>query len=213
MAKIIPGRSTNTIRFNEKQIKLARDALTSGIELRNMIFVWTLQFFSLAFVIYEQYTDELGDEKVTTEIDPILNATRLISAIVLHLNVEPEVQQGYKMMKYVLNHQWKFQYYKSAFMIGYLQMQICTLVELSNLFTIFVSSTTVSDVIANFLVILVISEFDDYFYAVSGQKKLKEYVTEDKYENLLTFETTSSAAAKAEIDAHKLEETRFKNDE
>ena len=40
------------------------------------------------------------------------------------------------------------------------------IVELSNVYVMFSASTTQFDIIANFIVMLVVADFDTYFYAV-----------------------------------------------
>ena len=42
MAELMPGKSTNDIMFTENQIRIARTAYNSSLELRNMLFVWIL---------------------------------------------------------------------------------------------------------------------------------------------------------------------------
>ena len=117
------------------------------------------------------------------------------------------------LMKYAVNQEWRFQYYKTAFLIGFLQASISIFVEICNLGIIFVNSSEVIDVIADFLVILVISEFDDYFYTISGQQIYKDMITEDKYAELLKIETTSSKSARARIPEHKIMEVELKDDQ
>ena len=113
----------------------------------------------------------------------------------LHFTVEPDLKQGLRMMKYAVNQEWKFRSFKAAFVVGFLQFSISLTVEVVNYLIIFVASTTVIDVVADFLVILVISEFDDYMFAISGTEYFKNLITERKYSMLFRVETTSSDSA------------------
>ena len=66
-------------------------------------------------------------------------------------------------MKYALNHPWKFNNWKNAFFIGFLQIFFQVSVEAVN-FRILISNRTIIETIVNFLALLIISDFDDYFF-------------------------------------------------
>ena len=67
-----------------------------------------------------------------------------------------------KMMKYATNHPWKFRSVLSAWLVGFSQFFMVICVEAINLI-ILVSNETVMDVIMNFLALVIIADFDDYF--------------------------------------------------
>ena len=60
------------------------------------------------------------------------------------------------------------------------------------------------DIIADFIIMLVIAEFDNYFYAVRNKDTLTTMITDDRYANLFVWETTTSSDAKAKIPENEL---------
>lgn len=44
---------------------------------------------------------------------------RFLCAIFLHISLADELSQSFEMMKYSLNHPWKFRSYKNAFFVGF----------------------------------------------------------------------------------------------
>lgn len=66
------------------------------------------------------------------------------------------------MMKFANNHPWLFRDWFSAYMVGFCQFSVVLFVEIVNL-AILTTNNTVMDIIMNFLALVIISEFDDYF--------------------------------------------------
>ena len=66
------------------------------------------------------------------------------------------------------------------------------------------SSESVIDIVADFLVVLVISDFDNYFYNINRYDEKKKLITCEEYDRLKTIQQTSSREAKAKIEEHKL---------
>ena len=58
---------------------------------------------------------------------------RFICAVFLHFNVSGEITQAFNMMNFAQNHTEKFENWKFAFLIGFMQMLVVYLVELVNL--------------------------------------------------------------------------------
>ena len=67
------------------------------------------------------------------------------------------------MMKYAVNHPWKFINYRHAFLAGFLQMIMSVGVEFVNFLAV-LDQTTFADMVMNFTALVIISEFDDFFY-------------------------------------------------
>ena len=76
-------------------------------------------------------------------------------------------------MKYALNHVWRFEDWKIAYLAGLLQATIIIFIEFVNFLAI-LTSFTVLDVVMNFLALVVISEIDDFFYCSLRDEPLKE---------------------------------------
>ena len=66
-------------------------------------------------------------------------------------------------MKYALNHPWKFDSWSSAVRIGLMQMTVVLSLEMVNLLFM-LSNTTIADIVKDFLALVIISDFDDYFF-------------------------------------------------
>ena len=89
---------------------------------------------------------------------------RFMCGIVLHISLSGELQQGMVMMKYACNHDWKFSNPFIAWLCGFLQAFNVIIVELVN-FAALLTNATILDIIMNFLALVVIAEFDEYFFS------------------------------------------------
>lgn len=67
-----------------------------------------------------------------------------------------------RMMKYATNHPWKFRSIYPAWLVGFTQFFMVISVEAINLIVL-ISNETVMDIIMNFLALVIIADFDDYF--------------------------------------------------
>ena len=108
-----------------------------------------------------------------------------------------EVAGAMRMMKYALNHPWKFQYPNLAFAVGFCQVFSTVLTALVCYFVI-VTSTSVLDLAKDFTALMIISEFDNQFAKFSREKIATDAVTDPDgtYHDLLMIETTTSEEAK-----------------
>ena len=78
------------------------------------------------------------------------------------------------------------------------------IVEVSNIYITLANSASQFDIIADFIIMLVIADFDNYFYAVRNTDALTAMITDDRYANLFVWETTTSSDAKAKIPENEL---------
>jgi hypothetical protein len=104
-------------------------------------------------------------------------------------------------MKYALNHVWRFEDWKIAYLAGLLQATIIIFIEFVNFLAI-LTSFTVLDVVMNFLALVVISEFDDFFYCSLRDEPLKELLIDPCFCELLMIERTSSRRANLDSVEH-----------
>jgi hypothetical protein len=104
-------------------------------------------------------------------------------------------------MKYALNHVWRFEDWKIAYLAGLLQATIIIFIEFVNFLAI-LTSFTVLDVVMNFLALVVISEFDDFFYCSLRDEPLKELLIDPCFSELLMIERTSSRRANLDSVEH-----------
>lgn len=122
---------------------------------------------------------------------------RFICAIVLHMSLQEELKNGLMMMKFSLNHDFRFSNYKVAFLAGFLQTTILCIVELVNMLCILTASSML-DVVMNFMALAVIAEFDDTFYAALGNDDNKNILSGHAiFQHLFTITKTSSIDAQA----------------
>ena len=66
------------------------------------------------------------------------------------------------MMKYAMNHWWKFKYPGYAYLSGLLQCTAMYFIVILNLLVV-MTSETILDIVKDMFALAVISEFDDYF--------------------------------------------------
>ena len=74
---------------------------------------------------------------------------RFICGIALHVSLSAELRQGMNLMKYAVNHPWKFEDYRVAFFSGFMQTNVVIIVELVN-FIALITNETVLDIVMNF---------------------------------------------------------------
>ena len=65
-------------------------------------------------------------------------------------------------MKYANNHTWKFRSWGYAYLIGFGQLLMVVSVEFINLILL-CENDTVMDIIMDFLALVIISDFDEYY--------------------------------------------------
>ena len=110
----------------------------------------------------------------------------------MHLN--SEVFQGMNMMKYAINHPWKFKNPTGAFWVGLLQVFSTALTAVVCYFVIVVSDS-VLDLAKDFTALMIISEIDNQFAAISEETIAKDILadeTKDIYKDLFKIEMTTS---------------------
>ena len=101
------------------------------------------------------------------------------------------------MMKYSVNHFWKFKYVELAFLSGFLQVIACFFIGLVN-YAVILQSDDVKDLAKDFVALMIIAEFDNMFATYSEEqitKDILEYHKND-YKDLFKIETTSSEDSK-----------------
>lgn len=97
---------------------------------------------------------------------------RFSCATILHLSLVDEIGIGLEMMKYSINHSYKFFDYKAAYFSGLLSLVSSLIVEIANIFVICAANDTIS-VVFNFIALAIIAEFDRYFYLSIKNEPLK----------------------------------------
>ena len=113
------------------------------------------------------------------------------------------------MMKFAMNHSWRFRNWRWAYFIGFAQMLMVISVETVNVI-ILCSNDTVMSIIMDFLALVIISDFDNFYVASlcspSLQKDtvLKLIADQDiRLQRALTCMMTSSRNAKNDVEKNK----------
>ena len=83
--------------------------------------------------------------------------------MIMQIHMQAELQDGMKKMKYCLNHRWKFDRPYFAWLAGFCQTIATGFVVIVNYLAI-LTQTSITDIVMNFLALVVISEIDDYFF-------------------------------------------------
>ena len=145
-------------------------------------FMVLTQLLLIWFLGYEAVTSEDTVEafKSPAENGSII-LTRFLCAIVLHVTLTDEITQGFNMMKYSANHPWKFDNYFEAYFVGLAQALVVLSVETVNL-AVLNTNHTIMDILMNFLALVIISDFDDYFFITIKNDKMAKLVSDGELE-------------------------------
>lgn len=138
---------------------------------------------------------------------------RFLCAVFLHISLTDETKQGFALMKYANNHPWKFRDWSQAYSIGACQTIVVITVEVVNL-AILNTNQTIMDIIMNFLALVIIADFDDYFFLTVANEPLSKFIADGTFEthtgkevqldDVLKVQVTSSDAARFRLDDNRL---------
>ena len=123
-------------------------------------------------------------------------------------------------MKFSSNHPWKFDDYIEGYFVGLLQATVVLSVEMVNI-AVLNTNHTIMDVLMNFLALVIIADFDDYFFVTVKNDNMAKLISDGKLElekskekkddkitieleELLKFEITTSSRA-----SHELAKNRY----
>ena len=102
---------------------------------------------------------------------------RFVCAVILHITLTDETKQGFGCMKYAISHHYKFRKWTTAFWIGMTQTLVVVSVEVVNL-AMLTTNHTIIDIIMNFLALVIISEFDDFFFMTVEKELMAEMISD-----------------------------------
>ena len=84
-------------------------------------------------------------------------------------------------------------------------MTISILIEVATFFVLLFDTDAIFDVLGNYAIVLIIADFGSNFYGLELDLKNKDIITNEKYENLLIWEVTTSTSANNDDPANLLE--------
>ena len=130
--------------------------------------------------------------------------------MLMQMSVNLDMQNGLTMVKYALNHYWKFKGPKSAVAAGLMQFAASLFTSLVN-YAVIVQSGTVMDLAKDFTALLVISQFDNWFASSSREAIIKDILETEKeaYGELFNVEVTTSVDASGKNNAPLKEDPVF----
>lgn len=168
------------------------------------IFLLICQVLLLVFLWIEIVYGERGENFFVPPADLKIVICRFLCAIFLHITLLDDFAQDFKMMKYALNHPWKFKSWSRAFVIGLEQMAVAVATEVVSL-AFSLALVTIVDVVSYFVSLLVISQFAQYFFLTVNKTLMGELLTDGKVkcgratldiEELTKLEATTSENVK-----------------
>lgn len=103
------------------------------------------------------------------------------------------------MMKFAINHEYKFQYFKLAFMSGFMSVTSTILVEMSSVGLICTATDTI-DIVMNFIALVVVIDFDMYVLHSIKNESFKQLMEDSFVSKVTRFKhTTSERCGKDEL--------------
>ena len=153
----------------------------SGRFRNNMIakrsFLVLCQTCLIIFLFREAYQAYNEGEFTSPASDRVVVMTRFLCAVFMHITLSGELQQGFDLMKYALNHPWKFETWFMAFKTGFSQMFVVIILESVNMIFM-LKDDAISDIVMNFTALLIISDFDDYLFVTIENTPIGKLVKE-----------------------------------
>ena len=127
----------------------------------------------------------------------------------MHIQCDKELRNGLNIMKYSVNHYWKFDNYKLAFLPGLLQTLAMFIIITINFLVIMISGE-ILDIAKDFTALMIIAEFDNIFGNFENSDELpKRILTEPQYEALFKIEKTTSKKARLDGNAQRGTEENY----
>ena len=124
----------------------------------------------------------------------------------MHAILIPEYRSAISLMKYSVNHWWKFRNADLAFIVGLSQFFITILIEFTNVYVVVLTSESVIDILADFVVLLAIADFDNQLLEIRPKDYIYKRLTEEEGRAIFTWETTTSWMAMPRTDEFRLPE-------
>ena len=142
----------------------------------NCVFIFLMQMGLTITIAYNFWkANDITDPMLVKELQGFqILITRFICAIILHLQIEGEVLQAIKMMKFTIYRTGSWNRRLPQFLVATMQLFGALSTEIVNLF-LMCSFTESTEVIMNLLAFAIIAEIDD-LYAKSLKNSLGSYL-------------------------------------
>jgi hypothetical protein len=157
----------------------------------HVILTFVLQFTLILMTFHELATNCNYTQVIIGPVPLFIMFARFICATILHLSCVDEVHAGLTMMKFSVNHEYRFCNPGFAFMSGFLQYISCLNVELANIGVICGANDTI-DIVFNFIALAIIAEFDNYVYGSMKNESFKALTDKEFCKQVLVISHTTS---------------------
>jgi len=133
--------------------------------LGRVIFLFSIQVLLASLILFEAVKNYGSKTTYVAEWQGNwIMLARFICGILMHINLVMRVKQGMSMMKYSLNHPWKFSDWRAGFAAGFLQTNVALLIEIVNYVSI-VTHFEVIDIAMKFMTLMILMTFSEMLYA------------------------------------------------
>lgn len=137
-------------------------------------------------------------EVIVSPVRVYIMFARFICATILHLSLVDEVSAGLSMMKYAVNHPYRFNRFALAWCSGFLQTISCLTVELANIGVVQGANDTIN-IVFNFIALAIIVEFDNYVFASMKNESFQLLIEKDfTQKTCVIYHTTSKKCSPTE---------------
>lgn len=146
-----------------------------------LIFCVILQFV-LYWLLYTNFTeDEWELNEIILDLPKMyIGACRGMVGMVLHIIIDQDFKQSLQLMKYALNHHWKFRRAGyAAFCVAFIQLTVAIITEFISI-TIICTSETFIDCVGNYVALACINDFDNNFFTYLSDHDVATLITEKK---------------------------------
>jgi len=154
--------------------------------LMNSIIVHLVQIMMIVCIWNYAWTNDEFAIRPVKSIDMMI--CRFLASVMMHINVEKDVQAGIKMMKYVVNHHENFTNPYPPFFLGLVSSIISLIVEV-NVMIILTSMSNVLSVINKYVSLAAIVNVPRFYYSslvehrTTGCNNIKLDITRFRHQN------------------------------
>ena len=183
------GWSKKELVESQERKEFRQDKQTSL--LGSVILLMCAQLFSACILIYELFNFDMKPVSASIVL------TRFTCGLVFHIYVQSEFKQGFKNMKFALNHPWKFERPILAFFVGFCQTFTVFVIELIN-YILVVGSNTHMEIILGFFALVLIVHFSNFFFQPMANSELRKLVSgfSERYNNFLRIQLKTAPRIK-----------------
>ena len=126
------------------------------------------------------YTPDYDDKEAYEHFPLVLQFTKFMCALILHITVQPKVNEALERLRYIHRHPHKFERITVPLFICYLKLIVEITLEIESMLITATMVLTI-EVVLNYIALIVISELDEIYYD-QVRSKLKEEFEERELE-------------------------------